>query len=355
MDQNNIPTTNPNAYNQNDNQSNNLGRKPYVNLTLEIFEMIKRSYKVEDISRLMTLTSLSRDRIYKIIKFIEETREPTYNLFKKQKGRKKQNNLTIETKIREIIGRDMGTTQIGVADTLNREEQLNLSLSTINRRIKSCGLVRKRLTKRPSVVLNESHQRSVAIYCARLLGVRNKTILFLDESGFNLHISTNYGYAPPNEQAISYVTTNRGRNISLCGILSPNGLIAHKIVEGAFNTEIFNEFLLELVTRQVITEETILVLDNVRFHHNAALKAFFDSQRITMIYLPSYSPDFNPIENVFSYLKSKVSSFRPKATTSNQLLQNITRAIEEFNNNEPEFFLNYYRHMWEKVNNGLYD
>ena len=56
--------------------------------------------------------------------------------------------------------------------------------------------------------------------------------------------------------------------------------------------------------------------------------------------IPLYSPDFNSIENVFSILKAKVSSFRPVFSSRETLKLPIEQAIEQFNSSEPKFFLN---------------
>ena len=73
--------------------------------------------------------------------------------------------------------------------------------------------------------------------------IKRNNILFLDEAGFNLHTSTNYGYFPVNKDAVLYQPASRGRNLSLCAIISKNGIKNYQIKEGAFNKEFFVSFL----------------------------------------------------------------------------------------------------------------
>ena len=69
-------------------------------------------------------------------------------------------------------------------------------------------------------------------------------ILFLDESGFNLHTSNNHGYSMPDTDAIDYNIGNRGRNVSLRSILAASGIIYSETVVGAFNGIVFKQFII---------------------------------------------------------------------------------------------------------------
>lgn len=192
--------------------------------------------------------------------------------------------------------------------------------------------------------------QTVVNFCSRLTVLRNKNIIFLDESGFNLHTSNSYGYSLVNTDAIRYVTSSRGRNISLCAAFSTAGLIHTEITEGGYNTEKFLSFIQDLMQHIISPRETIIVLDNVRFHHERRIKQFFESQYVQVEYLPTYSPEFNPIENVFSSLKSFVGTYRPIPRNKNQLMDIIQQAIVNFNTKEPSEFLNFYRCFWERIN-----
>ncbi|KAG0441305.1 hypothetical protein DMUE_1150 [Dictyocoela muelleri] len=102
-------------------------------------------------------------------------------------------------------------------------------------------------------------------------------------------------------------------NISLCAILSTSGVIDYTLVDGSFTSEMFCNFLQGCVTRRTITNDTLIIMDNASIHHIRHVKETLDINEVPLKYLPAYSLDFNPIENVFSILKSKVSSRRPVA------------------------------------------
>ena len=69
-----------------------------------------------------------------------------------------------------------------------------MSLSSVNRAVAASGLTRKRTKKRPNVVLNDEHRTKVSRFASEMEALFDHRILFLDESGFNLHTSNKNGY-----------------------------------------------------------------------------------------------------------------------------------------------------------------
>ncbi|KAF7685451.1 hypothetical protein CDIK_3800 [Cucumispora dikerogammari] len=94
-----------------------------------------------------------------------------------------------------------------------------------------------------------------------------RKILFLDESGFNLHTSINYGYFMVSKDAILYQPASKSQNISLCSIISSNGVENYKLIDGAYNRDEFMRFLVVCSEKKIFNQNPILVMDNVRFHH----------------------------------------------------------------------------------------
>ena len=206
------------------------------------------------------------------------------------------------------MGNDSSLTLQGCRDLL----QSPISVSQMYREMKAANLTRKRLKKRSIVRVTDENRNARQTFCANVLGMNRRRILFLDESGFNLHTSTNYGYSSVSEEAILYQPRSQGRNVSLCSIISTNRIEHFKLVDGAYNREIFLTFLNECYEREVFVEKPVLVLDNVRYHHCAEIADFFIQKNIEILFLPAYSPDLNPIENVFSTIKSSLDRIRPR-------------------------------------------
>ena len=143
----------------------------------------------------------------------------------------------------------------------------------------------------------------------------DQRILFLDESGFNLHTSNKYGYSMPDTDAIDYNIGNRGRNVSLCSILAASGIFYSETVVGAFNGIVFKQFIINTLDSRNLKEGDVLIMDNASIHKIAPVGKLLTQNGVTVKFLPPYSPQFNPIENVFGYIKSKCNNFRPKVKT----------------------------------------
>ena len=131
----------------------------------------------------------------------------------------------------------------------------------------------------------------------------------------------------------------------MCGIISNSGVEHYKLIDGGYNREIFATFLYKCSPKGLFNNNVVLILDNVTFHHCAEIKTFLESLDVEIMYLPAYSPDLNPIKNVFSCIKQRLGRIRPRATTIAQLKQNVTEVMENLGS-----LTEYYRHFWQKVN-----
>ena len=105
----------------------------------------------------------------------------------------------------------------------------------LSRDMKGAGLSRKRIMKKANILQTQRSIDNRLKFCTEILGKLTKRIVFLDESGFNLHTLINYGYSPISQDAILYQRASRERNISLCGLISISGIQHYKLVGGAFD------------------------------------------------------------------------------------------------------------------------
>ncbi|KAF7692163.1 hypothetical protein CDIK_2494 [Cucumispora dikerogammari] len=148
-----------------------------------------------------------------------------------------------------------------------------------------------------------------------------------------------------NEDAFLYQPASKGQNISLCGIISNNGWEHGKLIDGSYNRECFMGFLVECGQKDIFSNNPVIILDNVRFHHCEEIVFYLSSIGVEVMLLPAYSPDLNSIENVFGTIKSRLNAQDPRASTREQLKHNIETVI-----NEVGELREYYRIFWERVN-----
>ncbi len=101
----------------------------------------------------------------------------------------------------------------------------------------------------------------------------------------------------------------RGQRINAIACLSSSGILAVESVLGTINGETFFDFLRGTLIPQMMPFNgsnplSILVMDNCSIHHTREVKDLLDKAGVLTLYLPPYSPDLNPIEEAFSYVKA---------------------------------------------------
>jgi transposase len=132
-----------------------------------------------------------------------------------------------------------------------------------------------------------------------------RSLVFVDEMGTNTSLSPVYGWAKKGERAYCSVPRNRGPNTTLLSSMSISGIGPSLAVEGATNREVFETYV-ERVLAPRLRPGQVVVMDNLTAHKGDKVKELIEEQGCELIYLPPYSPDFNPIEEAFSKIKSLV-------------------------------------------------
>lgn len=145
---------------------------------------------------------------------------------------------------------------------------------------------------------------------------------FIDESGVTIVLSRLFGRAPKGERVGEAVPKNYGQSTSIISLIGLGGVETTMLVEGAVDTICFNAFC-ENFVRPCLQAGDVLVLDNLGAHRASRIEEIAASCSARVIWLPPYSPDFSPIEQMWSKLKTFLR--RAKARTSEEL----DRAIAE--------------------------
>jgi transposase len=129
-----------------------------------------------------------------------------------------------------------------------------------------------------------------------------RRLVFVDEMGTNISLSRLYGWAKKGERAYCSVPRNRGKNTTLLSSMSMEGIGPSLAVEGATNREIF-EIYVGQVLAPMLRRGQLVVMDNLTAHKGERVRELIEQQGCQLLYLPPYSPDFNPIEEAFSKIK----------------------------------------------------
>jgi transposase len=127
-------------------------------------------------------------------------------------------------------------------------------------------------------------------------------LVFVDEMGTNTSLHPLYAWSPRGERAHCFVPRNRGPNTTLLASMTAEGMGPCLAVEGATSRIVFEAYI-EKVLAPSLQHGQVVVMDNLSAHKGERVRELVESVGCELLYLPPYSPDFNPIEEAFSKVK----------------------------------------------------
>ncbi|KAF1744831.1 hypothetical protein MXB_3585 [Myxobolus squamalis] len=320
-------------------------RKKRSYVTLEtltsIKSMLSKGKSAKEISEFLCL---SLKAVYNWMEklSLETTDQDDLGKLIRKPGRIASVTSLINIRIFETIQADNSLTQNGIKHILSNSN-IQVSQSAISVALKNMGITRKRLVK---IVEQKNEASTISLRKNFAIRYRHKdkqNLLYLDETAFNIHTSKRYGYSPVNTPAKIIVPTACRNNVSLLAIISTKGILHSKIIIGASNSLLLDEFLNECLTMNVFMINTVVLMDNIRFHETEILAQFFREHSLYFDFLPPHSPELNPIEEVFNCLRTRYHEKRPRATNTNTLKHYVTEAISEINTDTN--FCNFFTNM----------
>ena len=160
--------------------------------------------------------------------------------------------------------------------------------------------------------------------------MKGEDLIFLDEFGTNLTMTRTHARVPLGARAYGTEPFHHGSNISVISALGLEGVCAPMLSEGAVNSEVFELYVPHLLV-PCLRPGHLVVLDNVKFHSAPMALALLEAAGAQVLYLPAYSPAFNPIEACISKLKTALRSFtaRTKRTLTHALAKALALITQE--------------------------
>jgi transposase len=163
-------------------------------------------------------------------------------------------------------------------------------------------------------------------------------LVFIDETAVTTKMVRQYGRSPRGERLVAKVPHGHWKTLTLVAALRIDGLTAPYVIDGAMDGPTFLAYV-EQVLVPTLRRDDVVFLDNLRTHKVDGVAEAIEAAGATLRYLPSYSPDLNPIEQAFAKLKA---ALRKGATrTVEKLWKLIGKLVRAF---APEECANYFRH-----------
>jgi transposase len=130
-----------------------------------------------------------------------------------------------------------------------------------------------------------------------------RRLVFVDESGMHTSMDRLRSRAPKGERAYGKVPRNRGKNTTLIASMSLSGMGESMCVRGATDAEVFEAYV-ERFLAPALSEGQVVVLDKLGAPRTRRVRELIEERGAELAFLPSYSPDLNPIEEAFSKIKN---------------------------------------------------
>lgn len=124
----------------------------------------------------------------------------------------------------------------------------------------------------------------------------------MDESGLKLGQTPEHARAEGGNRVVSAEPKNLGKNITLVSAISLTGVVAAMYCTCTFNGDGFETFVEKYLIPE-LNPQQIVIMDNVSFHKRESVVRAIESTAKKVVFLPQYSPELNPIENMWSKLK----------------------------------------------------
>ena len=167
--------------------------------------------------------------------------------------------------------------------------------------------------------------------------------MFVDEMGSHLAMTRLCARAAPGARVFDELPGDHQGNLSTIGAVGLTGMRTALSVPGAIDTETMIFFVEEMLA-PTLKRGDLVFFDNCQIHKADEIEAAIERRGAWAIFLPPYSPDFNPIENCWSKVKTLLRSLKPR--TREELLDAL---VEAFSSITQQDILGWFRHCGYRV------
>ena len=169
-------------------------------------------------------------------------------------------------------------------------------------------------------------------------GLDPTKLVFIDETGTNTKMVLAYGRCRKGQRLIGRQPFGHWKTTTFTAGLRCDGITAPWVLDGPMNRDAFLVYV-DKVLGPTLSEGDVVVMDNLPAHKGDEVKALVEARGASLVFLPPYSPDLNPIELAFAKLKGQLR--RAAERTVGALWDRIGQVLDDFT---PQECANYFRH-----------
>ena len=142
-------------------------------------------------------------------------------------------------------------------------------------------------------------------WAEKVPGLDPSKLVFLDETGANTKMTRRYGRAPRGQRLVGRVPHGHWKTTTFVAALRADGLVAPMVIDGAMNGDLFVAYAQQVLV-PTLRPGDIVLMDNLSSHKRVAAVRAIEGAGCSVVYLPPYSPDYNPIELAFAKIKARL-------------------------------------------------
>ena len=176
------------------------------------------------------------------------------------------------------------------------------------------------------------------IWRAAQQGLHFDSLVFVDETGTTTNMTRTHGWGPKGKPVLGKAPHGHWMTSTFVAGLKHDGILAPRLIDTAMTGALFHQWLAEHLIPEM-APGSIVVMDNLPAHKVAQVRQCLEKAGMGLLYLPAYSPDFNPIEQVFAKTKALLRRAAPRSFDA--ICEALKAILDRFS---PAECSNYIRH-----------
>lgn len=286
-----------------------------LDLRERVVRAVDRGYKRTDIIKLFGVSRAT------IKRYLKQRRETGHLGRKPIPGRPAKKSAPLHAGLVAQLETSPDATLEMHCQSWEQTSGVRVSTSMMSRAIRRVGWTRKKKT----LGATERDEEARAAWQEQRARLDATKLVVIDECGTHIGLTPLYARAPKGKRAYGKVPRNRGKNLTLIAALSWAGIGESMLIEGSANAVAFEQYI-EQILAPCLTAGQMVLMDNLAAHKSARVEEVIQARGCQLLFLPSYSPDFSPIEETFSKLKTFLR--RAGARTREALQEAIVQALQ---------------------------
>jgi transposase len=164
-----------------------------------------------------------------------------------------------------------------------------------------------------------------------------RRLVFLDESGLKTNMTRRYGRARGGNRCLDSAPCGHWETVTILSAIRLDGTTESLVFEGAVDRKMFDAYIKEGLA-PTLRPGDIVVMDNLNAHRSQKARDVIRQQQAEVLFLPAYSPDFNPIEKMWSKVKQILRGIKPR--TEEELFSATATALDSISAHDAQAWFN---------------